>query len=331
MIRIGLLGASRIARGAVLAPAREIEGVEVIRVAARSAERAGEYAAEHGIDAVSPDYEALVSASDVDLVYNGLPPSEHERWSIRALEAGKHVLCEKPFAMHAGQAENMAAAARSSGRVLMEAFHYRFHPLFARILEVIESGQLGAVRELEAHFNVPVPFTDTELRYRPELGGGAMMDLGCYPLHWARTVMGSEPTVLRASARQHESGVDVAMQADLEFAGDVRASISCAMNEDLPDGLDDELCVVCQRGTLVVDNPLAPHRGHSLTIETAGARDAEKVSGRSTYFHQLEHMLAVIRGEAEPILGPADAIANMRALESIYACAGMPLPARLDT
>ena len=321
LLRIGLLGASKISRGAIITPAMQVEGVTVSCVAARRAERASAFAREHGIPHVESDYAALAASEKVDLVYNALPPSEHAKWSIAALQAGKHVLCEKPFAMNAGEARRMVDAATDSGRELIEAFHYRFHPLFERILDILRSGEIGNVVAIEGRFNVPISPSPGELRYDNKLGGGACMDLGCYPIHWARTVMGSEPRLLSAEADWHESGVDVAMVTELEFAGGVKAQLRCSMSEALPDKLDAELAVFGDGGKLIVQNPLAPHIGHELLVETADARRIEEIAGGTTYFHQLEHVMAVIAGVAKPVTGGADAINTMRVLDAVYQCA----------
>ncbi|MEO0998969.1 MAG: Gfo/Idh/MocA family oxidoreductase, partial [Pseudomonadota bacterium] len=174
--------------------------VEVTRVAASSADKATSYASEHDIPAIEEGYAELVASDAVDLVYNALPPSGHRRWSIAALENGKHVLCEKPFALNAGEAAEMAAAAEGSSGLLIEAFHYRFHPLFERVMDIVRSGTLGSIRRLEAHFDVHIPYRPGELRHTPAVGGGALMDLGCYPVHWLRTIMQSEPEVISAEA-----------------------------------------------------------------------------------------------------------------------------------
>ena len=322
MIRIGLLGASRISRGAIIRPATAIDDVEVAAVAARDPERAGEFAEEHGIDHVEPDYDALINSDHVDLIYNGLPPVGHAAWSIAALEAGKHVLCEKPFAMNAGEAHAMVEAAERTGRVLIEAFHYRFHPAFIQTLEIIRSGEIGAVQSIQAHFNVTVAYSPGEIRYDASLGGGAMMDLGCYPLHWVRAVMGTEPRVLSAHAQRHETGVDIAMQAVLEFPGGVGANISSSMSEELPEGVDAELKVIGESGVLTFVNPLVPHIGHELIVENETGKSTEEVAGESTYHHQLEHVVAVLRGETEQVTGDADAVGNMAMLDEIYSRAG---------
>ena len=323
MIRIGLLGASRVSRYAIIEPATGIEGIQVSSVAARDPDRAAMFAEENGIPYVEVDYESLVTSHNVDIVYNGLPPSSHARWSIAALEAGKHVLCEKPFAMNAGEAQAMVGAADRSGKFLIEAYHYRFHPLFARVLEVIESDRIGALRELRAHFNVRIAPERGEIRYDPALGGGAMMDLGCYCVHGVRSVMGSEPGVVSASAIEHESGVDIEMEARLEFPGGVRAWVSSSMSDKLPEGLDAGLVATGERGTMTVINPVAPHMGHELILETADGNNSEDVAGETTYAHQLRHIIDVLHGKSEPLTGGSDAIATMRVLDDVYRLAGM--------
>lgn len=317
-IRIGLLGASKISRGAIISPAAGIEGVEVTCVAARQPDRAKAFAREHGIAHVEPDYASLAESDKVDLVYNALPPSEHAEWSIAALKAGKHVLCEKPFAMNAAEAQRMVDAATASGRQLIEAFHYRFHPLFERVMSILRSGEIGNIVEIQGHFNVPIKPSPGELRYDKSLGGGACMDLGCYPIHWARSVMNEEPSVLSAEAEWHETGVDLSMASELEFPGGIRASISSSMSTSLPDKLDAALVVSADRGTMRIRNPLAPHVGHQLMIETDEDRRVEEIAGETTYFHQLQHVVSLLSGEAAQITGGADAVNNMRVLDGIY-------------
>lgn len=316
VIRIGLLGASKIAREAIIEPARRIEGVEVVRVAARDPLRAAAFAAAHDIAHTAPDYAALVAAADVDLVYNALPPSGHAPWSIAALDAGKHVLCEKPFSMDAEEAKRMVACAQRSGGLLIEAFHYRYHPLFARLLGIIAAGEIGAVTRIDAHARIPIPFAPGELRYDPALGGGALMDLGCYPVHWVRTIMGAEPVVTTARAAWHDTGVDVSMQLELGFDGGVHAIIDCSMAETLPAGLDAALTVVGQGGELHAQNPLVPHAGHMLTLTNAEGRREERCDGGTTFFHQLEYVVAMIREGRPAVTGGTDAVANMRVLDT---------------
>ena len=323
MIRIGLLGASRISRGAVIEPAAEIAGVDVTHVAARDPDRAAGFADEHGIPNVLPDYDSLIECDEIDLVYNGLPPAGHAAWSIAALDAGKHVLCEKPFAMNADEAQSMVDAAERTGKLLIEAFHHRYHPAWIRTLDVLQQGEIGTVTGLSGRFNFPIAFEPGEIRYDPALGGGALMDLGCYPVHWARSVMGTEPEVVSASAIRHASGVDVAMQAELRFRGNVTAAIECSMSEDLPDELDVELEVVGESGSLIMTNPLVPHAGHKIIVQKGVNAGVQEVPGKSTYYHQLASAARAIMGETQPLTGGADAVNNMRVVDAAYSLSGL--------
>ena len=209
-VRIGTLGASRIAPNALLKPASEMTGVEVTAVAARDQRRAAEFAALHNIPTVHDSYEALIVDDSIDAIYNPLVPSMHAEWSIKALERGKHVLCEKPFARNADEAAEMVRVARQRDRVLMEAFHWRYHPLAQAMLEIV--GQIGPLQRGEAVFAFRLDDKDRWL-FDYSVGGGASMDAGCYPIHWMRTLSGEEPEVVSASAVVDDDRVDVSMEA----------------------------------------------------------------------------------------------------------------------
>ncbi len=319
-LRFGLLGVAKITPEALIQPAAGSERAEVVAIAARDPERARAFAEEHGIAQVDASYEALVRNPDVDAVYNPLPASLHAEWTLEALRHGKHVLCEKPFASNASEAEQMVEAARESRLILLEAFHYRYHPLADRILEVAASGAIGEFREIEAAFCAPIPDTE-DIRYDLSLGGGATMDLGCYPIHWCRLVAGAEPTVLGAEAREEPSGIDVTMTAELRFPEDVRCKVHCSMAADV--GFQAFLQVTGSKGVLRADNPLVPHFGHKLRLTIDGNEKAEQIEGRTTYDHQLEAFVAAaLAGEKQPT-GGLDAISNMRVIDAIYRAAGM--------
>ena len=194
-IRIGILGAASIAPMALIRPARRVPDAVVAAVAARDEARAARFADKHGIARVHPSYAALLADPEPDAIYNPLPNSLHCEWTLRALEAGKHVLCEKPLASNAEEAERMAKAATNAGRVLVEAFHWRYHPLADRMREIVTSGELGPIRHVEASFCVPM-IRRGDIRYRWDLGGGATMDLGCYAINMVRTLAGAEPEVV---------------------------------------------------------------------------------------------------------------------------------------
>ena len=317
-LRIGILGAARIAPAAVLAPAAATGVAEIVAVAARNADRARAFADEHGMPIVASDYQALIEHPEVEAVYNALPPARHAEWTIAALAAGKPVLCEKPFAMNARQAQAMVAASRSHGQVLMEAFHYRFHPLFERLLDIVASGEIGEVRRMKAVFSASIDETDTELRYDPVLGGGALMDLGTYCLHWVRTIAASEPKVTAASCVLARSGVDISTKATLAFARGVVAEVICDMAGPVRATLDIEGA----EGRMRVVNPLAPQLGHLLDVTREGeeARQ-ETVSREPTYDFQLRAFVDAVQGEETPLTGGDDAVAQMDLIDQVAAAA----------
>ena len=325
MIRIGILGAAKIAPPALIDPVKKRADCEVVCVAARDAGRARAYADQHAIPEIAESYEALIARPDIDLIYNALPPHRHADLTIAALDAGKAVLCEKPFAMNAGEALRMVRAAKRNGRPLVEAFHYRFHPVFAEILAQLRGGAIGKLCAIRSDFSVAIKYRPGELRHDPALGGGALMDLGCYALHWARTVAGSEPEVAEAACALSEHGADLVTTAKLAFDGCVTAQVRTSMAPGQP--FKALLAVQGTGGLLVARNPLHPHRGHSITIRNDAGVRRYKVDGQTTYDHQLAHMIDVMNGKAPPLTGGADAVANMALIDAVYAAAGVNRPA----
>jgi predicted dehydrogenase len=323
MHRIGLVGAANIAARSLLQPVRRRDDVTVAAVAARRPGAAAEYARSHGIPKAYEGYEALFADDTIPLVYVALSPALHHEWTLRALEAGKHVLCEKPLAMNAAEAREMVAVAEDRGLVLMEAFHDRYHPAFGRVLEIRQSGALGRIRSVSAEFHVDIPFDPKNIRHDPAQGGGAMMDLGCYPVHWLRSLFGGEPEIVSATAAALTPlGVDSRMEAELHF-GDVPARMVADIASPPFRGL---LRVEGEGGTVELDNPCLPHRGHSLREWIGDSYLEHTLAGGTTYDYQLDAFLTAVRGERAPLTGGADAVGNMEALDRIYALAGIARP-----
>jgi predicted dehydrogenase len=326
MIRVGLIGAAGIAPQALLAPARRRDDLEVVAIAARSAESAERFATEHGIPVAVEGYAALLERDDIDLVYIALPPSEHARWSIAALESGKDVLCEKPITMNAAEAEAVAAAADRTGRLVVEAFHDHYHPLTGVIRDVVGSGALGELVSIDTSFTADNPFSPTSLRHVPELGGGALMDLGCYPVHWIRAISGEEPTVVGARASAGPLGADETVDADFTLPSGALARLHASMAPGSP--FAAPFLATGTRGSVRVDNLVLPHLGHSLVVERDGVSFTTTVGGRETYDHELDAVLDSIRTREPAATGPLDFVATMRVIDAVYAAAGMPRPVR---
>jgi predicted dehydrogenase len=319
-VRIGVLGAARIAPPAVVRPARSSEEAEVVAVAARDRGRADAFARKHGVPRVFDSYRALLDAPDIDAIYNPLPNGLHAEWTIAALDAGKHVLCEKPFTANTAEAELVAAAADRTGLVVMEAFHYRYHPLAARMRAIVEQGDLGTVQHVETTLCFPLPrFSD--IRYQYDLAGGATMDCGTYTVHMARLLGGEEPTVTSARAKLRTANVDRAMRAELAFPSGHTGRITCSMWSS--DVLKTVARVRGDRGELTVINPTSPQMWHRLRTKVNGTTRTERFTRRPTYEFQLDAFTAaVLRGEPT-LTPPSDSIANMRVLDAIYTAAGM--------
>ncbi|MBI2333440.1 MAG: Gfo/Idh/MocA family oxidoreductase [Chloroflexi bacterium] len=321
-LRIGILGAAAIVPAALTNPARNMPQVQVVSIAARDPNRADRFARKHNIPRTHRTYNDLIADPEIDAIYNPLPNGLHAEWTVKALRAGKHVLCEKPFASNAREALDMAAAAKESGRVLSEAFAYRYHPLTARMKEVLASGELGQIENIEARFCflLPVP---SNIRFRYDLGGGALMDAGCYPLSLTRYLMGAEPEVLSAKAKQFKPNVDSRMEAELKFPNGVRARILCDMLS--PRLFDSFLHVKGEKGELKVFSPFQPHVFHRMTLRTSKTRWSGTVKGDDIYALQLQAFVQAVRSGTPFSTNPEDAVNNMRLIDAIYEKAGLAL------
>lgn len=318
-VRLGILGAARIAPQAIVKAAIDLPEVEVCAIAAREPARAAEFAAAHRIERVLGSYEELVNDQLIDAVYNPLPNSLHYQWTIRALEAGKHVLCEKPIASNADQAAGLAETAERAGRVLGEALHYYYHPLAQRVRELMRSGVLGRLVEMEGRFSVPVP--SDNIRYQWNLAGGATMDLGCYALHWLRHFSGEDLKVMSATAVTGPPQIDLSMDAVLDCESGARAKMFCSMAGDGRRWASFK--ARGEKGELTVVNPVAPHLGHQLKIRLRSVERRETVTGETTYRHQLRAFVAALRRTGAFPTDGRQGIINMQTIDAVYRAAGL--------
>jgi predicted dehydrogenase len=279
------------------------------------------YARANAIAVAYGGYQALLDDDSIELVYVALPPSEHARWSIAALERGKHVLCEKPISMNAVQAKEMASVAARAGRRLIEAFHDRYHPLSEYLLGVQTSGELGQLLSLDARFTAAIPFDRASIRHDPALGGGALMDLGCYPVHWVRFIAGEEPDVVAASYHPNAMGADETVEAALRFPSGVEATVLASMADK--ETFSATLVIKGTQGTLEVDNLVLPHNGHSVRITTGGVLRTLTIGGTETYDYQLNAVVDALAGGAPLPTESADFIGNMNTIDAIYRAIGL--------
>lgn len=319
-IRFGILGAAGITPKALIEPAGTNPDVELVAVAARDRARAEEFAAEHGIARVVDSYDDLLSDPEIDAIYIPLPNSHHGPWTVKAVQAGKHVLVEKPFASNAAEAEQVAEAVAGSGRVVMEAFHYRYHEMAAMAIDLIRRGAIGDLKDVSAVFNINLP-DRTNIRYRHEVAGGATMDLGCYCLHLVRHIVGEEPEVTSASYRPSpgDDRIDEALTADLLFPSGVTGTISSSLLEDEE---VQSAVITGSRGTMELSGFVKPHEGNWIRV--SGENPTLDVTPRPTsYEAQLSAFVAAVREGAPILTGPDDSVKTMRVIDAMYRAAGL--------
>jgi predicted dehydrogenase len=323
-IRIGLLAASRIAVKAIIEPLPSVAGVELAAIGARDLDRAQAAAERWGAPSAYGSYRELVESDEVDAVYIGTPASLHRHWAIAAIEAGKHVLCEKPFASNADDARSIADAARAGDVVVMEAFHWRYHPYAQQIRDVIDSGVLGRIDRIEAAFDIPdghIPRDD--IRWDLDLGGGATMDLGCYSIQWVRHAAGSDPDVVSAEAVCLVEGIDGSLGAELRWPSGVTGRIHSSMIGP-GEAVEAWLRVTGEHGRMLATNPLGPQYGGSVISVEVGDRVWYRVGDNSsTYYHQLVAFRdAIVEGSEFPTTAD-DGVRNMEIVDACYRAAGL--------
>lgn len=322
-LRIGIPGAARISSLAIASPAAAI-GHRLVAVAARDRSRAQAFATAHGVERVVDSYEDLLADPEVDVVYNPLPNGLHGPWNAKALRAGKHVLSEKPSASNAVEAAAVRCEVEAAGTTFMEAFHYLFHLVTRRLLEVVESGEIGRVEHVETMVAIPAP-PDGDPRWSLDLAGGAVMDLGCYSLHAQRMLgelAGGGPVLLaaRAGERAGHPGVDEWLDVDLALPGGATGSARCHMAHG---EVEMTFRVIGDRGEVLAHNFVQPHLDDRLTVTTPAGSRTESLGPRSSYTYQLEAFAAAVREGAPLPLDAADAVANMLLIDAAYEAAGL--------
>ena len=294
----------------LLAGAAESDRVDVIAVASRDAARAEAYARERGVERAYGSYEGLLEDPDVEAVYISLPNSLHVEWSIRALEAGKHVLCEKPLSRRAEDVERAFDVAEQSGRLLMEAFMYRHNPQTARLEELVDGGAIGRLRLVRAAFSFPLADAEN-VRLNPSLDGGGLMDVGCYCVSGTR-LLGGEPEQVYGEQVLGASGVDELFTGTMHFAGDVLAQFDCGLV--LP--VRDELEAIGDEGSLFLDDPW---HCQNPAIELRRNDGVERIAVEpgNPYQLEMEDLGRAIRTGSTPLLGRDDAVAQARVIAAL--------------
>ena len=323
-VRWGILSTADIGVRKVIPGIRKAARCEVVAIASRDGEQARAVADQLGIPSAHASYEALLADPGVDAVYIPLPNHMHMNWTIAALRAGKHVLCEKPLAMTADDAQRMVDVAHETGLHLMEAFMYRQHPSWVAAMDLVESGRIGTLTAVQSWFSY---YNDdaTNIRNIVEYGGGALFDIGCYTINLSRMVFGGEPLHIQASVRRDRAtGVDALVSAILDFDGGI-ASFTCAIRSES----DQRVHIYGTKGRISIDIPfnIPPDRPTRIRLTAGGdppvAPDTTVLEFPTTdpYTAEVERFVsAVLDGGPTPV-PPEDAVANLRVIDAIFAIA----------
>jgi predicted dehydrogenase len=305
----GILGASRVAEQTILPSVMAHPWIEMRAVAARHPGRAARLASNHGIPNYYGGYEPLLYDPDIEVIYVALANADHALWTLRALEAGKHVLVEKPFAMNTFEANAMVGKARENYLLVMEAWSYRFHPLFEEILWLVQDGAIGELRLVRAAFS-QTPASMQDFRWSRPLGGGALFDLGGFGVSAARAFVGHEPFMAVGQADLGRTGVDDHFYAILDFGGGVRALIDCSLRGPARQQLE----LVGSRGVINLTNPWNPGRGDVQYVLNG---EACTVRGANQHTLMLEHFAQAIRNQ-QPLCVPLeDGIRQARVMDAL--------------
>lgn len=323
-IGIGVLGAAGIAERAIVEPARDLDGVSVVAIGARDPARARTAADRLGVPDAG-DYDLVLNHPDVDLVYIPLPSTVQAQWAVRALQAGKHVLCEKPLSANATTAAQIADAADAAGRRAFVGFHYRLHGFTRRLLEVLASGVLGDVQRVEFDYSIPhFVVQPGNIRLDADLGGGSFMDVGCYAVDLIRAAWG-EPTVVSADAVLSDGDPRVDLQTDavLELPVGIPALIRSSFIGD--DKGSMSLRVTGRAASLEATSVIVPQWGAELRV-TAGDRvliEERAADGENSYARQLEHVVAALRDGSPSVLDASLGVGTMTVIDEVYRAAGL--------
>ena len=317
----GLLSTARINR-ALITPLRASKRDHLLAVASRTQQSVDRYAREWKIPRAHGSYEALLADPEIDVIYNSLPNHLHAEWTIRAVEAGKHVLCEKPLALGVDEVDAMQEAARKHGRVVAEAFMYRHHPQTLKVQDLTRNGSLGALKLIRGSFSF-VLAREGDVRLDPAMGGGSIWDVGCYPISYARTITGENPLEVFGWQVTGQTGIDETFVGQIRFANDIHAQFDCSFAIPFHAFME----IIGSEGTLNVPNPFKPGVDEKIYITRGDKTETIKIKGQELYIGEVEDMADAILLRHAPRISLDDSRANVAVISSLLesARAGKPV------
>jgi len=322
-LKWGLISTARINR-ALIKPLRESERNELLAVASRSQDTAELYAAEWEIPKAYSSYQAMLDDPQIDVVYNSLPNSLHTEWTVKALQAGKHVLCEKPLATTLEDVDAMQNAAQKSGCYVVEAFMYRHHPQTLRVKEMVEQGSIGMVQLIKGGFTFNIQ-SETNVRLNPDLGGGSVWDVGCYPISYVRYILGLEPEVVFGWQVTGNSGVDEIFSGQMQFPGGVFAQFDSGFRSPYRSRIE----IVGSQGALVIPRPFNPGLEASIELWDGEKLETIGMPSQELYLGEVEDLADVILLGKTPRMSLEDSRNNVRTILGLLRSAQSGIPETL--
>jgi xylose dehydrogenase (NAD/NADP) len=323
ILKWGLLSTANINR-ALITPLNASKRNKLLAVGSREQSSAEDYARKWKIPRAHGSYEALINDPEVDIIYNSLPNHLHAEWTIKALQAGKHVLCEKPFALSLAEADAMISASRKTGRVLAEAFMYRHHPQTLKVKEMVDGGMIGELQAVKGAFTFTLT-RENDIRSKKETGGGSIWDVGCYPISYARTIINAEPIEVFGWQVLGKGGADVSFFGQLRFPNEVYAQFDSGFISPLRAKVE----VVGSKGTLDIPEPFKPGRSEKLYLTRFDQTETIKIAGRELYIGEVEDMAdAILLGKA-PRISLADSRNNTAVILALIKSAATGKPVHL--
>lgn len=319
----GLLSTANINR-ALIKPLRISPRNHLAAVASRSQASADAYAKEWQIPRAFGSYEAMLADPEIDVVYNSLPNLLHAEWTIKAVEAGKHVLCEKPVALTPTEVDAMAAAAQKHGKVVAEAFMYRHHPQTLKVKELVDSGKIGKLQLIHGSFTFKMN-TDVNIRLNPELGGGSIWDVGCYPISYTRFIVGAEPLEVFGQQVTGNTGIDDSFFGQMKFPGEVHAQFDSGFRTPFRAHLE----IVGSEGSLIVPAPFKPGLDEKILFDCAGEIETIQIAGQELYLGEVEDMADAILLGKKPRVSLADSRANVATILALLESAKSDRPVKI--
>jgi xylose dehydrogenase (NAD/NADP) len=316
----GLLSTARINR-ALITPLRASNRNQLTAVASRTQESADQYAREWQIARAHGSYEALLADPEIDVIYNSLPNRFHAEWTIKAVEAGKHVLCEKPLALNTDEVDAVQAAARKHGRVVMEAFMYRHHPQTLKVLELVKSGSLGTLKLVRGSFSFFLS-REGDVRLDPALGGGSIWDIGCYPINYTRSILGENPLEVFGWQVTSPTGIDEVFVGQLRFDHNVYTQFDCSFVIPLRWSME----IAGSEGTLNIPSPFKPGLDEKIYLTRGDQTETINIPGQELYIGEVENMADAILLGKEPRISLEDSRANVKVITSLLESARVGKP-----